>query len=225
MKILLVAATRAEIEPLLSHFQESNTSGGISWNNHRADVLVSGVGMVATAYHMGRQLALQQYDLAINLGIAGSFDFSIPLGEVVEVTEDLFAEQGAEDGDNFLSIDNLGLGKGLQQVHGSTILSQDPAFQPFNFSTLSRLKKVRAITVNKVHGHELTIKQMLSRFPARIESMEGAAFFYACNQSRTPCLQLRSVSNYVERRNREKWDIALAVKNLNEMAYSFLKNL
>ena len=49
----------------------------------------------------------------------------------------------------------------------------------------------------------------------QIESMEGAAFFYACKIARIPCLQIRSISNYVERRNKASWDILLAIKTLN----------
>jgi len=54
------------------------------------------------------------------------------------------------------------------------------------------------------------------------ESMEGAAFFYACKQAGVPCLQIRAVSNYVEKRNRDAWQIGLAIKNLNSFAAEFL---
>ena len=59
--------------------------------------------MVATAFALGKHLAINQYDLAINLGIAGSFDRNIALGEVVEITEDTFAELGAEDDEDFIT--------------------------------------------------------------------------------------------------------------------------
>jgi futalosine hydrolase len=38
-----------------------------------------------------------------------------------------------------------------------------------------------------------------------------------------PCIQIRAVSNYVERRNRDNWQIGLAIKNLNIFALEFLK--
>jgi futalosine hydrolase len=46
--------------------------------------------------------------------------------------------------------------------------------------------------------------------------MEGAAFFYVCEQTKTSCLQIRAISNVVERRNRENWQIELAIKSLND---------
>ena len=41
-------------------------------------------------------------------------------------------------------------------------------------------------------------------------------FFQVCEKFNIPCLQIRSVSNKVEKRDLQKWDIDLAVKNLNE---------
>ena len=169
--------------------------------------------MVATAFALGKHLALKKYDLAINAGIAGSFDFNLDLGDVVMVKEDVFADQGAEDGDNFLSINEMGFGESRQVP---TILNAG-SLNTYN------LKQARAITVNKVHGNELSIARVIARLNPQIESMEGAAFFYACNNSLTPCIQIRSISNYVERRNREKWNIGLAIKNLNEALFEVLE--
>jgi futalosine hydrolase len=55
--------------------------------------------------------------------------------------------------------------------------------------------------------------------------MEGAAFFYACRKEGVPGLQIRAVSNYVEKRNRDAWQIGLAVKNLNTFAVELLQAL
>ena len=170
--------------------------------------------MVATAFALGKHLATHQYDLAINLGIAGSFDRDIALGEVVEVIADGFSELGAEDGEEFLSIEKLGFGES-------------------NFKPLARLydygitnpRQVSAITVNTVHGNEDSIKNLAYKISPQLESMEGAAFFYACKQADLPCMQIRAVSNYVEKRNRDAWQIGLAIKNLDTFAADLLQQL
>lgn len=221
MKILLVAATRFEIEPLLSAFGDPLNPDRLKLPGLSADILITGVGMVATAFALGKQLALNQYDLAINVGIAGSFSFDIELGEVVLITEDIFAEQGAEDGEGFLSLNELGFGETTQYPVSRFQKERNSEHSGLNLSMLEQIRKVKSITVNKVHGHELSISKTLSRFKAEAESMEGAAFFYACNQCQTPCIQLRSISNYVEPRNKEKWKVDLAINKLNE----FLVNL
>lgn len=201
MEILLVAATQPEIQPLLDHFGEEKPF----------DVLITGVGMVATAFALGQQFAQKKYDLAINLGIAGSFDRTLNLGEVVEIEQDTLSELGAEDDNQFLSIDVLKFGE-------STFRSTYPML-------LLSAKKVKAITVNTVHGEEKSIQKIAERLQPQLESMEGAAFFYACKNSMVPAIQIRSVSNYVEKRNRENWKIGLAVKNLNDFAIQLLEQL
>ncbi|QJD96808.1 futalosine hydrolase [Mucilaginibacter robiniae] len=226
MKILVVAATRPEIEPLMSGSKERGAeTPSIDGNGQKTnqaisdsfstttDFLITGVGMVATAFALGRQLASHSYDLAINLGIAGSFDRDIALGEVVEITHDNFAELGAEDDENFLTLDSMGFG---QTAYTTTTRLNDYYREP-------TVRQVFAITVNTVHGNEQSIAKMQQRINPQLESMEGAAFFYACAQAGVPALQIRAVSNYVEKRNREAWKIGLAVKNLNTFAGDLLR--
>ena len=56
--------------------------GGAS---HDVDVLVTGVGMVATATWCAQALCREHYDLALNLGVCGSFDPFADAGTVVHV--------------------------------------------------------------------------------------------------------------------------------------------
>lgn len=213
MKILLVAATQAEVEPILQACNKHGSAAYVLPGNHEVTVAVTGAGMVATAFTLGRQLITGKYELAVNAGIAGSFDFEPALGEVVLVEQDSFAELGAEDGDNFLPFDEMGFGDTLYQATA-------PAYA---FS--AGLRRVKAITVNKVHGNEYSIAKTLARFGPQTESMEGAAFYYACRQMNIPAIQYRAISNYVERRNKEKWETGLAIKNLNSFLTSYFEQL
>jgi futalosine hydrolase len=174
--------------------------------------------MVATAFALGRHLAVNKYDLAVNLGIAGSFDRNIALGDVLEITVDTFAELGAEDDSEFLAIEKLGFGE-------STYYPSAKLSDFYNLSNTFNLKTANAITVNTVHGNEASIKKAYDRLNPQLESMEGAAFFYACREMNVPCVQIRAVSNYVEKRNRDNWDIGLGIKSLNTFAMEFLNKL
>ena len=51
-------------------------------------LIVTGVGMVATAARVARALARTPYDVAFNFGVCGSFDRALALGQVVHVTSD-----------------------------------------------------------------------------------------------------------------------------------------
>lgn len=194
MKILIVSATEAEVHALSNHFQD----------NASVRFLITGVGMVATAYALGSHLAENyDYDLVINAGIAGSFDRKFDLGTVLFIEKDTLAELGAENDEQFIPIDELGFG-------ASTFYADQ------NLELFSGLPTVAAITVNRVHGNAQSIQQITQRLDVQVESMEGAAVFYACQKSNLPVVQIRALSNYVEKRNRENWDIPLAVNNLNK---------
>lgn len=204
MKLLLVVATKAELGKVFEHY---NLQGEVFIAHAKFDILITGVGMTATAFALGKHLS-SNYNLVVNLGIAGSFDQNIPLGSLVNIETDTFAEFGAEDHENFLTINELGLG---ENTYAASYLCNE-------------LPKVKGITVNKVHGTALSITKTLNRFKPQTESMEGAAVFYACKMNNIPCLQVRAISNYVEPRNKESWQIKLAISNLNDWIINFIEN-
>lgn len=217
MKVLLVSATSFEIEPLQAGLRLVKKHEGhitsYTAKNLELDVLLTGVGMVATAYWLGRTLASRSYDVAINAGICGSFDRNIPIGVVVNIVEDSFPEMGAEDGEYFLSLIDLDLlGRDEFPFTNGVLENRDL----FDHPTLNTLRKVKGITVNKVHGHAASIQKLLKISKPEIETMEGAAFLYACQSIGLKCLQLRAVSNYVETRDKSGWNIPLAIRNLNQ---------
>ena len=204
MRILVVAATEFEIAPLTLMIRHADQQ------RNRVEVVVTGVGMVAAAAHTSRALARSQFDVALNLGICGSFDPALPLGAVVNVVSDTMPELGAEDGDAFLTIDELGFGqRGAPFTDGRLVNAAAPAN-----AALQRLPAVRGITVNTVHGNERSIAETAQRFVPQVESMEGAGFMYAALLHGVACAQVRAVSNRVERRNRAAWKIDDAIANL-----------
>ena len=86
-------------------------------------------------------------------------------------------------------------------------------------------RRVPFVTVSSCTGTDTVARDLETRTGGAVESMEGAAFFYACHQLKVPCVQIRAVSNYVEKRNRDNWEIGLAVKNLNTFALELIREL
>ena len=212
MRILIVAATDPEVAQILERMYSTPTDDPsvdtYTHGPHEIDVLITGVGMVATAAWCSRALVQTRYDLALNLGVCGSFDEFIEPGTVVHIVSDRLAELGAEDGDRFLSLAELEL------PGESEFLNLDP---PSNLG-LEQLPAVTGITVNTVHGNERTIAAVTGRFSPQVESMEGAAFMSACLIHKVPFAQVRAVSNLIERRNRGAWKIDDAIRNLGVAA-------
>ena len=215
MNILIVSATENEILPLVKELGPLQDVApnlfSAGFHHHEIDILYTGVGMTATAFFLGKYLD-DNYDLTINLGLAGSFNRDLEIGSVVNIIQDHFAELGAEDGELFKTLKEINLA-GTQEIFNEANIKNP---------VLELVPKVCGITVNTVHGNERTISNVFDRFHPNTESMEGAAFLFACEQENIPGVQLRAVSNYVEKRNKSKWNIPLAIENLNKKAIEIL---
>lgn len=189
------------------------------WTGRAVDLLVTGVGMVATAARCSQAMARERYDLALNVGVCGSFDRAFEPGRVVHVVADRIAELGAEDGDAFLTLQDMQLaGADESPFTAGRLVNADPP----RSATLLALPRVEGITVNTVHGDERSIAAVVSRFRPQVESMEGAGFMYACLIHALPFAQVRAVSNIVEKRNRDAWRIAEAIGSLGRTALSIV---
>lgn len=214
MNILLVSATPFEIQPFLEYLGKKFAPSGpfaFQKGNVEVSVLITGVGLPLMAYGMGKVLGRKEIHLAVNAGIAGAFGPKLRIGDVVQVVSERFADLGVQEADGrFTDVHELGLVEAGQPPFKNGKLLNEAAGQ-FSF-----LPTAHGLSVNKVHGYPPGIEAILAKYPdADLESMEGAAFFYACLMEGVPFLEIRSISNYIEARNREKWDIPLAIEKLN----------
>lgn len=226
MKILIVSATLFEIQPLIDWLKadyDSETALVFTKGELSIEVLITGVGMMHTAFALGNFLTAKPYiDLAINAGIAGAFNRKLKLGEVVNVISDQFGDLGVEEADGqFTGIHQMGL------IEPDSFPFKDGLITNPNVEKTPFLPGVQGLTVNKVHGNSINIGKIKAQYPdADIETMEGVAFFYACMQMKVAALQIRAISNYVESRNKNKWKIGMAIDHLNmvlkEMIQSFV---
>ncbi|MEM1214460.1 MAG: futalosine hydrolase [Bacteroidota bacterium] len=214
MKILIVSATPFEIAPVLERLaQQPQAVSGLQISS-----LVTGVGLPLTAWSLGQHLATHTYDYLIQAGVGGALDRKLVLGEVVEVVSDCFADLGVEEADGrFTKATDLGLVAADEFPFREGRLWNQPEVERRFLPT------AHGISVNKVHGYEPSIERLRAQYPfAQVESMEGAAFYYAALQAQLPFLQLRSISNYVEKRQREKWELKLAIERLNAVLFELL---
>jgi len=210
--ILVVAATAKEINP----FIESTRTGDI--NN--ADILISGIGLTASTYHLTKQLALKKYDLVIQAGVAGCFDLRIPLGAVVSVKQDAIADQSVIELQKLRTLFDLKLVPQDQYPYkkGWLINPNKEALKK------TKLKIVKGISVNQISTSKQMIKFYRDVFDPVTESMEGAALHYVCITENVPFVQIRSISNYIGERNKKKWDMMDSILNLNESLVRIINN-
>ena len=209
--ILVVAATAKEINP----FIELTRTADI--NN--ADILISGIGLTASTYHLAKQLALKKYDLVIQAGVAGSFDRRIPPGAVVAIKQDAIADQSVIELQKLRTLFDLKLVPQDQYPYKKGWLINP------NKEVLkkTKLKIVKGISVNQISTSRQMIEFYRDVFDPVTESMEGAALHYVCLMENVPFVQIRSISNYIGERNKKKWDMMDSITNLNNKLNSITK--
>ena len=223
---LIVAATAAEINPLLKYFKvgklNANGIASFQFKKKPLKVLIAGVGTPQFIYNLLTEITLNRPAFVINAGIAGCYHNSIKIGSTVFVKQDCFADIGAENDRDFISAFDLNLDSPLKFPYnkGKLKVTRHPSI-----NALEKLMKVNAITANTSHGNEQSIEMYRKFYKPDIETMEGAAAIYVCKRQGIPVVQLRSISNLVEKRNRDAWNIPLAIESLNKTLIKVIKEL
>ncbi|MEM7036568.1 MAG: futalosine hydrolase [Bacteroidota bacterium] len=220
-KWLLVAATSGEAKGLAEALGIPCPAEGeierLIWNGLEISLLCTGIGMVNTAFHLGRVLAREDFDVALQFGIAGAFEGGPEVGEVVEVGEEIFSEMGADSPKGFLDLETMG----FENFRREGEVYYNVVARPY--AELGGWKSCRGITVNRVHGTTTEIEAVREKWSPEVESMEGAAFFRACLSTEMRFHQLRGISNRVEPRNRAAWKIPEAIKAVQEAVLQVLE--
>jgi len=211
--ILVIAATPKEINP----FIELTRTGDLKNN---IDILISGIGLAASTYHLAKQLALKKYDVVVQAGVAGSFDLRIPPGAVVAVKQDTIADQSVVELQKLKTLFDLKLVPQDQYPYKKGWLINPNK----EILKKTKLKTVRGISVNQISTSKQMIKFYRAVFDAVTESMEGAALHYVCLMENLPFVQVRSISNYIGERNKKKWDMNKSIANLNVALTTLINN-
>jgi futalosine hydrolase len=206
VKILVTAASRQELQ-----FIDAAEN---------VTLAVTGVGIASTVYNLTKLLQTK-YDLVLNIGIAGSFSEKLNPGDVVTVYSETFGDFGVAlpSGDGFATCfeENI-VPADMFPFTGGTLISEKAT----KISRDMSVPLVKGVTNNTVSGEKTLISRMRNKFSPDIETMEGAAFFYVCLCENVPFVEIRSISNMVEPRDKSKWDIPSAIGNLSAKINSFL---
>lgn len=178
-------------------------------------VLLFPVGMGKTNAAHGATALLETRPVrgALGFGIAGAYPASgLGAGDVVLASEAVYADEGVEAPDGWLSTEGIGI----------PLLERD-GVRRFNHFPLDaqRVERARAaleaadiparvgpaLTVSSCSGTTARGDVLARRFGALTEGMEGAALAHVCALYGVPFLELRAVSNRVEDRDLATWRI------------------
>jgi len=217
MNCLVIAATPIEIRPLLEKLKEGNIP--IS-NSIQLDVLITGIGLLATSYSLQKQIQLKRPDLIIQAGVGGCFDKKMKLGRVFIIKKEAIADQSVVELNALKTLFDLDLVPANQPPYQKGWL-----VNPHSILKKLRLPKVTGISVNEITTQPQKVRFYKKQFNPLIESMEGAALHYVALQENIPFIQLRSTSNYIAERNKKNWNMPAAIHSLNQSLLNLLQVL
>jgi len=193
-------------------------------------LIETGIGTVNTAQAL--TVALQQIkpELILQIGIGGAYlCANLTLGDLVLATEENHGELGVLTPEGWSPADEIGI----------PVLSTDRDYYntfPINPELVAKAKDTLAQTEGRVsQGPFVTVQQctgradlgneLASRFNAVCENMEGAAAAQICTLYNVPFLELRAISNQVEDRNKETWNIPLAIQRVQTATTKLIEAL
>ncbi|KAA5534993.1 futalosine hydrolase [Taibaiella lutea] len=215
MRLLVAAATTFELDIFTSHlrqhFQEINENHFCK-ENLEVYICITGIGSMQTVFSLMEAMTIYNPHFCLQAGVAGSFNHETALGSLVIVREEMLGDLGVDDHGRFRDMFEIELMNPNEKPYVKKKLVN--MFQDFPMRL--NLPYVTGITVNTVSGSNNLIGHRSEYFDCDVETMEGAAFHYVCLKKKVPFLQVRSISNYVEPRDRSKWQMKLAIENLNE---------
>lgn len=189
-------------------------------SNHEISFHVHGVGAMSTLYTLSREFHSHRPELIIQCGVAGAYVDHLPIGSVVHVVDEQWGDLGAEDRNGQL-IDVFELGLANDSLFPfSDGLMKNPQNRFF-----TDLVQVKGLSVNTCSGSAETISRRRMKYNPDIETMEGGAFAYYCLLEDIQYVQIRGISNRVEPRNKEAWNIPLAVENYSTIISKALEEL
>lgn len=221
MEYLIVSATSFEIKPIMDRLELDDVPIGkpmtTTLNEHQIVIMVTGVGMMHTAFSLAEILAVKKFDCVLQMGIAGAFDRNLHLGEVVNVISQGFADLGVMEDGEFYDMFDLDLMEDSGLFHDKVLFNSTAGSQQHK-----SLREARGVSVNCVSGMQRQIDLIYRKYNPQIEVMEGVALHYACLRLKQAYAEIRAISNYVEVRDKATWETSKAVKNLNTYLVEWL---
>lgn len=181
--------------------------------------LSTGIGPINAGIALGRLLGERNHQVAgvLNVGIAGTFDPEVlPLGQAAVASEEIWPEFGLIGPEG---IDPKAVGIAQARNADGLIWDRIP-LRPQKAAVTLELTlepawpQVPFLTVAGATGTVDRAGYLTAQYRPGLENMEGFAMALACLHVGIPFLELRTVSNFVGRR--DGWQIKEAMKHLGQ---------
>jgi futalosine hydrolase len=236
--VLITASTKLELSLLLAAAEASPLANrgfldiqGGRIGKHEVFICETGVGKANAAAATAVALERIAPGLLINTGCAGAFaDSGLIVGDIAVADQEVFADEGVLTPAGWHPLELIGIP--LLQRDGLKYFNEIPLTPKFArlaqslaSPSGSRIRNGRFLTVSTCTGTSERGGELQQRFGAVCENMEGAAVALVALRYGVAALEVRGVSNMVEDRNLSRWDIGLAVEQVQRFLISYIKAL
>jgi len=239
--ILITAAVNQEIENLLQiteklnivHIGGRKTYQG-SIEKRKVRILVTGPGSVNTVQAMTACIENSKPILIIQTGCAGAFQESgLQTGDIGIATEEIDIHLGIESEKPHTPPAELPFS--VLKKGGTALKNRYPCSKSLPdlackilVDALTKekinVKKGPFVTVSTITATDKSARSLYRQFSATMEVMEGAGAAHLSIHYNIPFLEIRSASNLVGKREKDKWDLDLACRNSNKAVFAFIRS-
>ena len=180
----------------------------------------TGIGGTNTAHALTCALQAFRPALVLQLGVGGGYpDRGLKTGDLALATEECYGDVGVRTAEGWEPAETIGIPLLSHPEDFYNRFPLDPDLVRMASSILAGfdwrdrstdLRSGSFVTVQECSGSDQLGRERSVFFGAICENMEGAAAAHLCTLYQLPFLELRGISNQVEDRNTDRWDLPLA---------------
>jgi futalosine hydrolase len=187
---------------------------------------VAGMGKVNAAHAATLLFSRFKPDALIIFGIGGAYPSSgAQVGDIAVAKEEIAGDEGVMTQNGFQDTEYIGIP--LIRTATATMYTKYPASESLLKLTLQALTSHQNAPAAKVHvgafvtlstctGTSIRAQELERRYHGLCENMEGAAAAQVAEMHGIPWIEVRGISNIVEDRNLEKWDVPKAAETAQQ---------
>jgi futalosine hydrolase len=189
-----------------------------------------GAGKVNAAH--SATLLLENHDIErlILFGIGGAYEQSgLDIGDIAIAETENYGDEGIITSNGWKPMDFIGIPllKKEKEYYNSYKMDSKLCLQAVIASKICgfNVRSGNFITVSMCSGTQLAGECLRTRFNGLCENMEGAAVAHICTMYDIPMVEIRGISNIIDERDINRWNIEKAAANCNKTVLELIRRL
>ena len=187
-------------------------------------LVATGIGAVNAAHALTCYLQGQRPLRVVQVGVGGAYPASgASVGDLALASEECYGDLGVRTPDGWQGGELIGIPVLEKERSYYNCFPIDEQWVQRAATALPEAYIGPFVTVQECAGTDELGAERGRRFGALCENMEGAAAAHLCALYEVPFAELRAMSNIVEQRTREQWDLPRAAARAQAAAQKLLE--